>query len=145
MMASTTTTSLSVSDNRLQIMTMPLSQQKFWHNPASSRGLELTSLRAKYMIKVRCCEALPDGSAFHIFCKIKPFINECLEAHSEWASLPRARYTCCMVGHQEDKIRPAVIIHCPDPAYLKNVDKAVRKSNEWREFKADNPLFLLMT
>jgi hypothetical protein len=124
---------------------MSLSQQKFWPNPASSRGRELTSLRVNYVTKIRCWEALLDGSAFTIFLKIKPSINEYLENHPDLANGPRARYTCCMVGHQEDKIRPAVIIHGPESAYMRRADTIVRKSLEWKAFKEDNPLFLLMT
>ena len=97
------------------------------------------------MTKIRCWEALPDGSAFAIFLEIKPHINEYLENHPGLASGPRARYTCCMVGHQEDKTRPAVIIHCPEPAYLRKADNILRKSDEWRAFRVNNPLFLLMT
>jgi hypothetical protein len=144
MMASTTTR-LSVFDNRLQVMKMSLSQQKFWPDPTSSRGRELTSLRVNYMTKIRCWEALLDGSAFTIFLKIKPSINEYLENHPDLANGLRARYTCCMVGHQEDKIRPAVIIHGPESAYMRRADNIVRKSLEWKAFKGDNPLFLLMT
>src|SRR5277367_4915994 len=134
-----------VFNNTIQIMTMSLSQPKYWPQPALCRGAELSNLKINHMIKVRCWEALPDGSAFGIFLQIKPHVNDYLENHPELTSGPRARYTCCMLGHQEDKIRPAVVIHCPEPAYARRADELVRKSLEWRAFKAQNPLFLLMT
>jgi len=50
-----------------------------------------------------------------------------------------------MVGHEEDKIRPAVILHCAQRAYCKMADRILRTSDEWRSFIARYKLFLLMT
>lgn len=115
-----------------------------WPDPDSSRGRELAPLSTRYGNPKRCWETLPDGLAFQKYLEIKPDLLGYFEHHPKLMRGPDVGLSCCMVGRDKDFVRPAIIIHCEVGRYRETAATIIKAGDEWKRFKKDNPLFLLL-